>query len=159
MVTAQVTFSRKELIENLQPQNPFVLFGVSWADYEKISAEFGESSSFLISYRRGILKIMPVTKIHEILTSLLHDFVRFAGLYLKLNVVATGKATMRSQTKAIGVEPDASYYIKKASRVEPLDYVPNELELSPDIVVEIDVHHGSADKFETYAEFGVMEFW
>lgn len=56
MVTAQVTFSKKELVANLQSRSPLVMFGVSWSDYEKISAEFGESSSFLISYRRGILK-------------------------------------------------------------------------------------------------------
>lgn len=66
---------------------------------------------------------------------------------------------MRSKKKAIGLEPDASYYVKRAGKVEPLDYVPNEPDLPPDIVIEIDVHHGSDDKFEIYAEFGVSEFW
>ena len=159
MATAQVTFTKRELLENSDGQTPFILFGVSWDDYEKISDEFGESNPFHITFNKGILTIMPVTKIHELLASLLHDFIRSAGLFLKLNVIASGKATMRSQKKEIGCEPDASYYIQKANRFKALDFVPNELDLPPDIVVEIDVHHPSNDKFAIYAEFGVPEFW
>lgn len=159
MVTAQVTFSKKELIENLQPHNPLVLFGVSWADYEEISEEFGESSPFRITFNKGILTIMPTTDVHEFLTALLHNFVTFTGMALRLNIVPTGRATMRSKSKAIAAEPDASYFVEKAARHKVKDYVPKEVELSPDIVVEIDVHHGSEDKFEIYARFGVSEFW
>lgn len=159
MVTAQVTFSKEEILENLTPQNPLVLFGVSWADYEKISEEFGESSPFHIIFNKGILTVIPVTDIHEFLTTLLHDFIRFTGLSLKLNVTATGKATMRSKRNVIAAEPDASYFVKKAAQHRIKNYVPNEIELAPDIVVEIDVHHPSDDKFEIYAEFGVPEFW
>jgi Uma2 family endonuclease len=102
---------------------------------------------------------MPITELHEFLTGLLHDFIRFAGLALRINVIATGKATMRLESKGYGVEPDLSFFVSKAAVHRVKDYVPNELEMPPDIVVEIDVHHPSDDKFEIYGEFGVSEFW
>ncbi|MCA1637447.1 MAG: Uma2 family endonuclease [Acidobacteria bacterium] len=159
MVTAEVSFSKEELIANLTPQNPLLLFGVSWADYEKISEEFGESNSFHITFNKGLLTIMPVTEIHELLISLIERFMTIISLVQGKNIVPTGKATMRSKRHNIAAEPDASYFIKKAANHHIKNYVPDEIELVPDIVVEIDVHHPSDDKFEIYSEFGVPEFW
>lgn len=159
MVTVETAFSKQDLLQNLMPDQPLILFGVSWSDYEKIVAEFGESSPFHVTFNKGILTIMPVSEIHELLTALVHDFIRFAALSLRLNVIATGKATMQSKRRAISAEPDGSYFVTKAGIHKVKNYVPTELELAPDIVVEIDIHHASEDKFEIYAEFGVPEFW
>jgi len=156
MITAEVTFSRNAL---LGLKHPMQFVGIDWQTYEDISAEIGESSSLHLTYNRGVLTIMPVTEIHELLTGLLHDFIRFAGLALRINVIATGKATMCSKRSSHGVEPDLSYFVSKADIHQIKDYVPNELELAPDIVGEIDIHHPSDDNFEIYAEFGVSEFW
>lgn len=159
MATAQVTFTKEELLKDLQPQNPLVLYGVSWEDYEKISDEFGESNPFHITFNRGILTIMPVTEIHEMLISFIERFMAIVSLIQQINVVPTGKATMQSKRKALAVEPDASYFVKKAALHKVKNYVPKEIELAPDIVVEVDIYHPSDDKFEIYAEFGVDEFW
>lgn len=156
MVTAEIKFSRNDL---LGLKNPMTLIGIDWKTYEEISEELGESASLHLTFNKGTLTIMPVTEIHELLTHLLHDFIRFAGLALKINVIATGKATMRSKRRDYGVEPDLSYFVSKADVHQIKNYVPNELELAPDIVVEIDIHHPSDDKFDIYSEFGVSEFW
>jgi Uma2 family endonuclease len=159
MVTAEVSFSKEELIGNLTPQNPLRLFGVSWTDYEKIAEEFGESNPFHITFNKGILTIMPVTEIHELLISLIERFMTIVSLVERINIVPTGKATMQSKQRDIAAEPDASYFVANAAAHRIKNYVPKEIELAPDIVVEIDVHHPSNDKFEIYAEFGVPEFW
>ncbi|HEX8637771.1 MAG TPA: Uma2 family endonuclease [Pyrinomonadaceae bacterium] len=156
MVTAEITFSKNDL---LGLKNPMTLFGVDWETYEEISEEIGKSTSLHLAFNKGALTIMPVTEIHELLTSLLHDFITFTGLALRKNIVPTGKATMRSQHRKYGVEPDLSYFVSKADIHQIKNYVPNELELAPDIVVEIDVHRPSDDKFDIYSEFGISEFW
>ncbi len=156
MITAEVTFSRNDL---LSLKYPMEYVGIDWQTYEEISAEIGESSHLQLTYKKGNLTIMPVTEIHELLAGFLHDFIRFAGLALRINVIDTGKATMRSERRQFGVEPDLSYFVSKADIHQIKNYVPNEIELAPDIVGEIDIHHPSNDKFEIYAEFGVSEFW
>jgi Uma2 family endonuclease len=81
------------------------------------------------------------------------------SLVKRINIVPTGKATMQSKRRSIAAEPDASYFVANAASHRIKNYVPKEIELAPDIVVEIDIYHPSDDKFEIYAEFGVPEFW
>ena len=138
---------------------PMQYSGIDWETYEEISEEIGESSPVHLTYNKGFLTVMPVTELHEFLTSLLHNFITFAGIALQKNVVPTGKATMRSRRREFAVEPDLSFFISKAHIHIVKSFVPNELDLAPDVVCEIDVHHPSDDKFEIYAEFGVSEFW
>jgi Uma2 family endonuclease len=156
MVTAEITISKEDL---LGLRNPMTLIGVDWEIYEEVSEELGETTSLHLTFNKGSLTFMPVTELHEFLTSLLHNFITFAGIALRKNVVPTGKATMRSKTKQYGVEPDLSFFISKADVHIIKSFVPNELQTAPDIVCEIDVHHPSDDKFEIYAQFGVAEFW
>ncbi len=156
MVTAEITIS-KEQIFNLK--YPMEIIGIDWETYEEISEEIGESNPVHLTYDKGTLTIMPVTELHELLTGLLHNFLTFAGMALRVNVIPTGKATMRSELRGYGVEPDLSFFVSKSDIHQTKNYVPSEIELAPDIVGEIDVHHPSDDKFEIYAEFGVSEFW
>lgn len=156
MITAEVTFSRKELIALKYPME---IVGIDWQTYEEISREIGETSPIHLTYNKGFLTIMPVTELHELLTTLLNNFIIFAGFSLKADVIGTGKATLRSERRSYGVEPDLSFFVSKADIHQTKNYVPNEIELAPDIVCEIDVHHPSNDKFEIYSEFGIAEFW
>jgi Uma2 family endonuclease len=156
MVTAEISFSRNDL---LGLQNPVTLIGIDWEKYEEISEEFGESASLHLTFNKGTLTILPVTEIHEILTILLERFVTLVSLATRKNIVSTGKATMRSKRRNYGVEPDFSFFVSKANIHRIKNYVANELEMPPDIVGEIDLHHPSDDKFEIYSEFGISEFW
>ena len=156
MITAEVTFSKDKLVSI---KHPMQYIGIDWDTYEDICEEIGDSEAIRLTYKKGVLTIMPVTELHEFLTSLLHDFIRFAGMTLRINVISTGKATIRSKRRSYGVEPDLSYFVSKADIHQTKDYVPNELELAPDIICEIDLYHSSDDKFEIYAEFGVSECW
>ena len=156
MITAEITFSRNEL---LALKYPMEFVGIDWQTYEDISAELGASRAIQLTYKKGFLTIMPVTEIHEMLIVLLERMIGLVSLAMQTNIIPTGKATMRSKRRNYGVEPDLSYFVSKADIHQIKNYVPNEIELAPDIVGEIDIHHPSDDKFEIYAEFGVSEFW
>lgn len=156
MITAEVTFSRESLISL---KHPMQYVGIDWETYEDISEELGKSTSLHLTYDNGVLTVMPVTELHEMLIVLLERMIGLVSLATQTNIIPTGKATMRSERRKYGVEPDLSYFVSKADIHQTKDYVPREIELAPDIVGEIDVHHPSDDKFEIYAKFGVSEFW
>lgn len=156
MVTAEVTFSKAELTSL---KYPMTLLGVGWDTYEEISEEMGESGQLHVTFDNGTLTIMPITELHEWLKSLIDNFVTLAGMHLRVNLVPTGSATLRSKMRQLGVEPDLSYFVAKAGVHRIKDYVADELEMAPDIVVEIDVHNPSEEKLDIYSSLGVPEFW
>ncbi len=135
------------------------LFGIDWETYEEISEELGESRSLHLTFDKGVLTIMPLTELHELLKSFLNNFITLTGLVLRINVIATGSATLRSKRRQYGVEPDLSYFVSRADIHQIKNHVPPEVELAPDIVCEIDVYHLSEEKFKIYSDLGISEFW
>lgn len=156
MVTAEVTISKNDLTGLNYPME---LIGIDWETYKKISEELGESTPLHLTYRKGKLTFMPVTEIHEMLIVLLERIIGLVSLASRKEIVPTGKATLRSKRKDIGAEPDFSFFVSKADLHQAKYSVPDEVEMPPDIVGEIDIHHPSGDKFRIYAEFGISEFW
>lgn len=156
MVTAEVTFSKQDLIGLKYPME---VAGVDWQSYKEISEELGESGSVLLTFNKGNLTFMPVTELREMLIVLVERFMTLVGLTTRTNILPTGKATMRSARNRYGVEPDFSYFVSSAAGHKIKNYVSDELGEVPDIVAEIDVFHSSSDKFRIYADFGVAEFW
>lgn len=156
MITAEVTFSRERL---LSLKYPMQYDGINWQTYEDISAEIGESRAVQLTYNKGTLTIMSVTELHEYLIVFIERLIGIVSLVTQTEITPTGHASLRSERRNYGVEPDLSYFVSKSDIHQIKDYVPKEVELAPDIVCEIDVHHPSDDKFEIYAELGVSEFW
>ncbi len=156
MFTSQVSISIDAL---LRLQYPMQYVGLDWPAYEQLSEEIGEGSGLKLTFNEGTLTVMPTSELHELIAGLLHNFITFAGLALRKEVVPTGSATMRSKRRKFGVEPDLSYFVSKADIHQTRSMVDEELELAPDIVVEIDVHHRSDHKVGIYSDFGIAEFW
>ena len=137
------------------------LHDISWEDYKVLQTAIEvERPRLKMSLWDRKLTISTVaTMFHERLKSTLEGIILATMMNLQINIVAVGQATLRSAIRQIATEPDASYFIQNAASVELKSYVPNELELFPDLVVEIDETHKSDDKFEIYAAFGIKEFW
>ncbi|MDY7015683.1 MAG: Uma2 family endonuclease, partial [Cyanobacteriota bacterium] len=75
-----------------------------------------------------------------------------------LSIYPLGSTTFK-HPESVGVEPDECFYIRNIDRVrgkKRLD--PNE-ELSPDLVIEIDVTSSSQNRLQVYADLGVGEIW
>ncbi len=154
------TLDLQEIIADIKPEQPTVLYGVSWEDYiEYIEATLNKSN-YKLTYNRGVLKIMGNALKHENISRFLDRLVAFVGLFLKKNVVPAGSMTLVSNKLRKGADPDESYYIQNAHLANIKDKLfDDETDTPPDLIVEIDRSHSSDDKFEIYAAFGIKEFW
>ncbi len=157
MVTIEATISKDNLLRDLIPDNPLILYGVSWENYENLVREL-DGSSVQMTYNRGILKIMSKSGEHEYYIKLLERLVDRVCFGFMIKVIFFGGPTIKKSFAKKGVEPDACFYVSRASLVSGRADV-NVSEIVPDIVVEVDVTHADEDKFEIYSAFGISEFW
>ncbi len=142
-------------------EKAITLHDISWQDYKVLQAAIEiERPRMKMSLCGGKLTISTVaTMFHERLKTTLEGIISVMMMNLQINIVAVGQATLRSAIRQIATEPDASYFIQNAASVELKNYVADELDSFPDLVVEINDTHKSDDKFKIYATFGIKEFW
>ncbi|MCU0239811.1 MAG: Uma2 family endonuclease [Pyrinomonadaceae bacterium] len=157
MVTVESTFTKDNLLRDLVPDNPLILYGVSWETYENLVREL-DGSSVQITYNRGILKLMSKSGEHEYYIEFLKQLVGILSRIILKKVIHFGGPTIKKSFAKKGVEPDACFYVSRANLVSGRADV-NVSEIVPDIVVEVDVTHADEDKFEIYSAFGISEFW
>lgn len=157
MVTVESTFTKQDILRDLSPQTPFVLYGISWDDYEEVVREL-DGSSVQTIYNHGILKVMSKSSEHEYFIELIKQLVGILSRILHQRVLHFGSPTIKQSFAQKGVEPDACFYVSRANLVSGQANI-NVSQNIPDIVVEVDIHHSSEDKFEIYSAFGVSEFW
>lgn len=137
-----------------------LLKDISWEEYELFLEDFAEKSGWRLAYDTGNLEIMPPTFEHEFSSFSLGYFVSAYCEEFELEFVGAGSTTFRRAILKKGVEPDECFYIQsadqllgKAKLLDPKNYP------MPDVAVEIDITHGSLDKFSIYAMLGIPEIW
>ncbi len=157
MVTIEATITKDNLLRDLVPETPIILYGVSWENYENLVREL-DGSSVQMTYNRGILKIMSKSGEHEYYIKLLERLVDRICFRFMIKVIFFGGPTIKKSFHKKGVEPDACFYVSRANLVSGRANI-NVSDIVPDIVVEIDVTHADEDKFEIYAAFKISEFW
>ena len=142
------------------PENATLeLRDVAWADYENLLAEVGEASGLRISYDTGIIKVMTLSSEHENYAEFIKRLVDRIGFVFRLKILCFGSATMKRRRQDKGAEPDACFYIQSAPLLGHKIKIDFNADPPPDVVVEIDIHHESLDKFPIYAALGVPEIW
>lgn len=137
-----------------------LLNNISWNEYEMFLEDFEEKAGWRLAYDEGKLEIMPPLMEHEEPSISVGMFVRAYCEHFDLNLESAGSTTFRREIKKKGVEPDACFYIQSVEKVigkikslDPQNYP------VPDIAVEVDITHGSLDKFPIYAALQVPEVW
>lgn len=153
------TLSYTEVISNLPPDSTLVLRGVSWEGYEELLEAVGEAQGLRISYDEGEVQIVTLSSEHEYYADLIKALVSLLSVRLRIRVLQFGSVTMKQQRRGKGVEPDACFYIQSAPLLGGRVQLDFESAPPPDVVVEVDLHHGSLDKFPLYAALGVPEIW
>lgn len=151
----------QEILADVTPENPMVLYGVSWEDYIEFTKATLDETDLEITYNRGVLKAsMGIGFRHENLSRFLERLMTLVTMHLRQNIISTGSMTITSNKVRKGADPDESYYVQNAHRASfKRQLFDDETDTPPDIVVEIDETHKSDDKFEIYAAFGIKEFW
>lgn len=135
-----------------------VLSNISWQTYQAMMADMGDHRATRIAYNQGILTLKMPSKLHEIINRLLARIVKTLTEELNLEVVDVGSTTLGREDLEKGAEPDTSFYIQNAYKLEGLDpEIPKHL--PPDLVIEVDITSPSTQRMEIYEALGVPEVW
>jgi Uma2 family endonuclease len=136
-----------------------ILNNVSWETYHRLLAERGENPQPRYSYDRGRLEIMVTSYGHE---SLKHDIaalVEVIAEVFELDLVGAGSTTFNREDLAQGFEPDACFYIEQAMKIWGKKRIDPQVDLAPELVIEVDITSPSLNKFPIFASLGVSEVW
>jgi Uma2 family endonuclease len=148
-----------EMIERMPADSVLTQHGVSWDEYEELLETVGDASGLRISYDDGRLQIMTLSQRHERYSTLIERMVDRVSRLLRIKILFYGSTTIKKQRKQKGVEPDACFYVQNAALVGTKDEIDFNVDPTPDVVVEVDLHHESLSKFPIYAALGVPEIW
>ena len=148
-----------KMVERLPPASVLTLHEVTWQDYEELLEKVGEAKGLRISFNEGVMQIMTLSIKHEGITAFVQDLVRIISLRRRCKILFFGSATMRLAKKEKGSEPDVCFYLQSVPLLKNAAQPDFAVDPPPDVVVEIDIHHQSLDKFPIYAALGVPELW
>jgi Uma2 family endonuclease len=135
-----------------------LLQGVSWALYEHMLQELGESHLFF-TYDRGDLEIMSPSLRHDRRKSLLQRMVQTLTVELKLKIVSCGSTTCRREDLLHGIEPDECFYIANQAAVLEKEELDLSVDPPPDLAIEVDVTSSSIPRYPIFVALGVPELW
>lgn len=128
------------------PEERQIISGVSWAGYEALLRDLGDSLHYRVTYLDGILELMSPSRRHEsnksVIGSLLEDYLKEK----RIRYFPLGSTTFRKQALRGGAEPDESYCIGTEKEF-------------PDLAIEVVISSGGVDKLEIYKRLGVTEVW
>lgn len=158
-MTTEVTTDYPKIISQLPAGSNVFLRGQSWEDYESIIESVGEASGLRISFDGENVKITTLSTKHEKYVRFIEMIITTLTLKTRKKILHFGSATMKSSRQERGSEPDCCFYIQNAELVAHKNSIDFSRDVPPDVVVEIDVHHSSMEKFEIYAKLKVPEFW
>jgi Uma2 family endonuclease len=138
---------------------PILLEGVSWATYECLLADFGDSHAARVAYDRGPLEIMSPSYVHEQRNALIAMLVSVVATEMDIDFENAGSTTFKRADVGRGFEPDSCFYLQHVAAVRGKRAIDLATDSPPDLVVEIDITHPSLDKLPIYATLGVPEVW
>lgn len=141
------------------PEQRVLLNNVSWLMYEDLLEAHRDQSVPRFTYDRGCLEIMSPSSEHEQLKETVALLVNIIAEEVGVNAEGYGSTTFRREDLARGFEPDASFYIASLPRVKGKAELDLHIDPPPDMVIEIDITHGSLPKFPIFAQLKVPEVW
>jgi Uma2 family endonuclease len=154
----QPTGSSSLQAPSLPVQEYAFLPGVSYATYDSLISEIGDSRNLRITYHHGEMEIISPSQDHELTKKLIAQLVEALTEELNIPRMSCGSTTFKSQLLDCGLEPDECYYIQNEAagrgRVVQLGIDP-----PPDLVIEVDVSRRVIKRLPIYARLGFPEIW
>ena len=141
------------------PVSPGTLLrGVSWAMYRAVRDDPG-NDGLRMTYDRGSLEVVTISRPHERLSRLLYSFVTAWCQARGIAWDAAGSLTLRREPAARGLEPDECFFIRGLPAVCDRDDWDAGRDPPPDLAVEVVLSNPAIDKLPIYADLGVPEVW
>jgi Uma2 family endonuclease len=123
-----------------------MISGVSWADYEALLADLGDSNAYRVAYLDEVVEIMSPSRRHETGKSRIGNLMELYFIDNDIEYFPTGSTTFRKQEWLAGCEPDESYCL-------------GEDRPFPDLVIEVVVTSGGLNRLQLHERLGVAEVW
>ena len=149
----QPSVEKERTVERVYLQN------VSWETYRQLVEDQMGKRSLRLTYDDGDLEIMVVSYKHENYSFTLGEIVSTISDWLELDFVAAGSTTFRGEKKKKGFEGDGSFYFKNAQVIRGKSEIDLNIDPPPELIIEVDITHGSLSKFPILAAVGVEEIW
>jgi Uma2 family endonuclease len=134
------------------------LSAISWPAYVTIGDLLGEQPVRL-TYSRGELELMTLSREHELLKGLLRRFVEIVAEECAMELASGGSTTFRRQDLERGLEPDECYWIAHERQVRDRDQIDLTIDPPPDLALEIEVTRNLLNRIDIYAALRVPEVW
>jgi Uma2 family endonuclease len=132
---------------------------VLWDEYEALISALETKPNLRLTYRQGTLEIMTPSKLHESLKTFITRLLQVLSEESEVELETCGSTTWKDQPAGQGTEPDECVYVGQPERILGKDRISLGVDPTPEIMIEIDVTHGSSSKLAIYARYGVPEVW
>jgi Uma2 family endonuclease len=142
----------------LQPEQRFMLHGVSWQTYNALLDDL-ESSAVRMTYDQGSLELMSPSQDHERFKTLIGRVIEMFTEELDIPLQSGGSTTWRKEDLDRGLEADECYYIQHEPQICDRDVIDLSVDPPPDLAVEVEISRSLLDKFAVYAALRVPEIW
>lgn len=138
--------STNQRVQLNDPESCYFVADVTWAEYEAVLAELGDTTSYRVNYLDGDLEIVAPSRRHESGKTRIGDLLLIYFMETDTEYFPTGSTTFRNQEQKAGAEPDESYCI---GTDKPF----------PDLAIEVVVTSGNIQRLERFRRLGVREVW
>lgn len=142
-----------------EPEQQFILYGVSWEQYEAIGDALPDWPNLRMTYDDGRLELMSKSPEHNRLSRFVALLV--AVIFEECNLMAGGfgDVTLKKAMAKKGLEPDECFYIANFLAVRDKKRLNLTIDPPPDLALEIDVTSSSLPRMGLYAALKVPEIW
>jgi Uma2 family endonuclease len=140
------------------PWGRVLLHGISWAVYQKLRDDLGDSPVHL-TYDDGLLEIEVPSKRHEELKALANELVIALLQTARIDYLALGSTTWNREQPLKGIEADECYYVQTLPAVAEKENISLGVDPPPDLAIEVEVTSSALDKLRVYGALGVPEVW
>ncbi|MDQ2747870.1 MAG: Uma2 family endonuclease, partial [Acidobacteriota bacterium] len=128
-----------------------ILHDIRWETYEKILADNEDVSNPHFTYCDGDLEIMVLGYQHERLKDDLTELAIEIARILEIDYRSAVSTTFRKEKSQKGFEGDGSFYFRNAEIIRRKKEIDLNIDPPPEMVIEIDITHGSLPKFPIFA--------
>lgn len=135
-----------------------LVYGVEWKSYMAFLDALGDFS-LRHSFDRGTLEMMSPRRDHDWVKKLIGRFIEAMAFDLDIPIQSVGSMTLSAEAAERGLEPDESYFVQHEPQVRGQSTYDPDVDLPPDLSVEVDVTHSSVPRLPIFAAIGIPEIW
>jgi Uma2 family endonuclease len=142
----------------LPEEQRFLLRGVDWATYRKLS-EALTGRHLRLTYDRGNLEFMTISSRHGRFSGLIARLVTVLTEELGLTMCTCRDMTCDREDLERGLEPDEGFYLENEAAIRGKEEIDLTVDPPPDLSVEVDLSRSPRSRMAIYAAIRVPEVW